>query len=143
MDVPAANVSMTGFEMCTLLMHVVTDELVDKYDCSHDCVPTDPKKLVKELTQIETRLKSSSKTASGLRTRGQTGPPSESRNPKDKHHKSKGNGMGMTNPIPRKAPKPSRDTGMLCGLSTTYGGAVKSHITSDCKKVDMCRQGPL
>ena len=35
---------------------------------------------------------------------------------------------------PRKNTKPSRDTGMLCGLCNKYGGVTKSHITSDCKR---------
>ena len=43
-DVTRANGSMTGFEMCTLLMHVVSHEIADEYDCLHDSVPTDPKK---------------------------------------------------------------------------------------------------
>ena len=53
MDVPAANVSMTGFEMCTLLMHVVSGEIADEYDCLHDSVLTNTEKLVKELTTLE------------------------------------------------------------------------------------------
>ena len=40
----------------------------------------------------------------------------------------------MVAPIPRKATKPSRDTGMLCGLCNKYGGAAKSHITSKYKR---------
>ena len=31
-DVTWANVSMTGFEMCTLLMRVVSHEIADEYD---------------------------------------------------------------------------------------------------------------
>ena len=36
MDVPAVNVSMTEFHMCTLLMFVVSDKIADEYDYSHD-----------------------------------------------------------------------------------------------------------
>ena len=90
--------------------------------------------MVKELTKVEMKLKSSLKAASDFRERGQTRPPSESQNPKDKCHKSKGSGTGMANPIPRKAPKPSRDIGILYDLCNTYDGANKSHITSDCKR---------
>ena len=78
MDVTRANVSMTGFEMCTLLMRVVSHEIAAEYDCLHDSMPTDPKKMVKELTKLETRLKTSSKAVSDLGKWGQTGPPSES-----------------------------------------------------------------
>ena len=85
------------------------------------------------ITTIEMNPKNSSKAASDLQERGQTEPPSESRNPKDKRHKSKGSRTGTANPIPRKAYKPSRDTGMLCGLYNKYGGAATSYITSDCK----------
>jgi hypothetical protein len=52
-NVTRANVSVTNFEMCTLLMRVVSDEIADEYDCLRESVPTDPKKLVKELTKIE------------------------------------------------------------------------------------------
>ena len=110
-------------------MRVVSDNIVDEYDCLYDSVPTNPQKLIKELTKHETKLKSTSKSASDLRF----GPPSEGWVPKDKHHQSKGSGTGMIVPFPRKTTKPSKDTGMLYALFNKYGGTAKSHITSDCK----------
>ena len=58
---------------CKYLMRVVSDNIVDEYDCLYDSVPTNPQKLIKELTKHETKLKSTSKSASDLRF----GPPSE------------------------------------------------------------------
>jgi hypothetical protein len=134
MDVTRANVSMTGFEMCTLLMRVISHEIADEYDCLHDSVPTDPKKLVKELTKIETKLKSSSKSATDSRNRSQPGAPTETGTQKEKRPR-KGGGPGMAQPIPRKVLKPPRkDTGMLCALCDKYGGAAKSHTTPHCKR---------
>ena len=134
MDVTRANVSMTGFEMCTLLMRVVSHEIADEYECLHDVVPTNPKQLVKELTKIENKIKSSAKTATDARNRAQPGALIETGTRKDKRPKSNGSGPGMAQPIPRKAPKPSRDTGMLCALCDKYGGAAKSHTTPHCKR---------
>ena len=48
--------------MRTLLMRVVSDKIADEYECAHDCIPTNPKKLVKELT----KLKRSSKVVQNL-----------------------------------------------------------------------------
>jgi hypothetical protein len=134
-DVTRANVSMTNFGMCTLLMRVVSDEIADEYDFLHDSVPTDPKKLVKELTKIENKFKSN-KYATDLRNNGHVGAPNDARTPKDKRHKSnRGSGLGLAAPIPRKAPKkPPRATGMLCALCDKYGGPAKSHTTEDCKR---------
>ena len=134
MDVPIANVSMTGIEMCTLLRCVVSYKITEEYHCLHAIVPSNPNKLVKELTKTENKLKSSSKSVTGLRERGQDGPSREGRTPKDKHHKSKGSGAEMAAPIPRKGDKPPRETGMLCALRNKYGGAAKSHTTAHCKR---------
>ena len=57
MDVPAANVNMTGFKMCTLLMCVVSGKIADENNYSHDCVPINPKKLVKELKELKQNSK--------------------------------------------------------------------------------------
>ena len=61
LDCPAAversNVSMTPFAMCNLLMRNVHPKMEDEYNCLHDTVPTDPKKLVEQLTRIETKLR--------------------------------------------------------------------------------------
>ena len=83
---------MTGFEICTLLMRVVSHKITDEYDCLHNSVPTDPKKYAKELTKTENELKNSSTFATDSRNSGQPGPPTETGTPKDKHHKSKGSG---------------------------------------------------
>ena len=88
MGVPTANVSMTGFEICTLLMCVVSGKIVDKYNYLHNSVPTDLKKMVKELTKMENKPKITSKSASDLRERSQAGLPNEGRTPKEKRHKS-------------------------------------------------------
>ena len=105
---------MTDFEMCTLLMLVVCDKITDKHTCLRDSVPTDPKKLVKELTNIGPKLWSN-KTSTDLRKGGQVEPPSDTQSPnKDKGHK-KGGVMGVSAPIPRTK-DPLRDTVILCAL---------------------------
>ena len=45
-DVPAANVSILGFEMYTLLMRVVSGKITDENICLHNKVQTNIKKLV-------------------------------------------------------------------------------------------------
>ena len=127
MDVTCTNVSMTGFEMCTLLMRMVSDKIADEYNFLQNSVPTDPKKLVKELTKIEDKIESSSKSAPEPSKHGQAGPPSEAQTPKDKHHKSKGSRTKVAAPIPWKAENPPRDTDVLCALCDKNGGAAKYH----------------
>ena len=40
------NVSMAQFAMCCLLMQNVSENIKNEYNCLHDQVLTDPKKLV-------------------------------------------------------------------------------------------------
>ena len=51
MNATCANVSMTGFEICTLFIYVVSYRITDEYDCLHNNVPTNPNKLAKKLTK--------------------------------------------------------------------------------------------
>lgn len=115
-------------------MRVVSDTITDEYDCLYDSVTTNPKKLVKEITNIENKLKCSSKHVTNFRERGQTGPPIEAQTPKDKGRKSKDSGPEMAAPIPRKAAKPPRDAGMCCAFFDKYNKVVKSHTTTHCKR---------
>ena len=55
-EVVRRNVPMTNFGMCNLLMRNVSENIKNKYHCLHDQVPTDPKKLVEQLTRIEKKL---------------------------------------------------------------------------------------
>ena len=81
---------MAVFGMCRLLMCVVSDKIIDGYNCLHDFVPTNPNKLVKELIKIENKLESNKYVAS-LRKRGQAWPYSDVQAPnKDKHRKKGG-----------------------------------------------------
>ena len=57
-DVTQATISIAGFEICTLLMHVICDGIADTYDCLQGSVPTNPNKLVKDLITIKNKLKS-------------------------------------------------------------------------------------
>ena len=57
MDVTCVNGSMTGCEVRTLYMRAVSHKTAGEYDCLHNSVSTDPKKLVKELTKIKNKLK--------------------------------------------------------------------------------------
>ena len=57
MNVTRANISMTGFESCTLLVRVVSHNIADEYDCLQISVSTNPKKLVKELMKNKNKLK--------------------------------------------------------------------------------------
>ena len=125
---------MTGFEMCTLLMCVVSHKITDEYDWLYNSYSTNQKKLVKELTKIENKLKNSSKYDTDSRNCGQPDPPSETRTQKDNHHKSKGDGPGMAQLVPRKVPTSPRDTGMCCALCNKYGGAAKSNTIHHCKR---------
>ena len=47
---------MSPFTMYGLLMRNVSVQIEDKYNCLHNIVPTNPKKLVEQLTKIETKL---------------------------------------------------------------------------------------
>ena len=55
-EVERRNVSMSLFAMCVLLMRNVSVQIEDEYNCLHSVVPTNPKKLVEQLTKIETKL---------------------------------------------------------------------------------------
>lgn len=53
-EVVRRNVSMTPFAMCSLLMRNVSVQVEDENNCMYDIAPTNPKKLVEQLTKIET-----------------------------------------------------------------------------------------
>jgi hypothetical protein len=137
-DCPAgverSNVSMTPFAMCNLLMRNVTPKMEDEYFCLHDTVPTDPKKLVEQLTRIETKLRTiSNEHKSNDHRKG--GPPDDahrrSRGGKSRPN-AKGSGRAEQEKIPRKdLARPSNDH---CKLCKEYGGMAKSHTTAQCKK---------
>ena len=135
--VARANVSMTDFEMCNLLMRNVTAKMEDEYNCLHDTVPTDPKLLVEQLTKIERKLETISSENKSL-DRRKGGPPDDaqrrSRGGKKRSQIANGNGRGEPDkPIPRKkAVAPANDH--HCKLCTEYGGVAKTHTTSQCKK---------
>ena len=54
---------MTNFGMCNLLMRNVSENIKNSYHCLHDQVPTDPKKLVEQLSRIEKKLNTLSREA--------------------------------------------------------------------------------
>jgi hypothetical protein len=97
-------------------------------------MPNKPKKLVKELTKIENKLKSSSKPAIDLRKHGQDELPGEARTPKYTLQKSKAGRPGTAVPILKNTAKPPTDTGMLYSLCDKYTKGVKSHTTILCKR---------
>jgi hypothetical protein len=138
-DCPAgverSNVSMTPFAMCNLLMRNVTPKMEDEYNCLHDTVPTDPKKLVDQLTRIETKLRTiSNEHKSDDRRKG--GPPEDahrrSRGGKSRPN-AKGGGRAEQDKIPRKNLTRAPDD-QHCKLCKEYGGQAKSHTTAQCRK---------
>jgi len=133
-EVTRANVSMTGFEMCTLLMRLVTDEVAEEYDVLHPKVPIDPKKLVKELEKIERKLKYYIPKPADSRDKNQSGTPNGARIPA-KNKRTRNGDAAKHDRIPRKPPKaPAKDTGKFCSLCDKYGGVKHSHNTNDCKR---------
>ena len=132
-EVTRANVKMTGFEMCTLLMRLVTEEVADEYDVLHTTVPIDPKKLVKELEKIEKKLRYYTKKPTDSREKNQGGPSREARTPaKDKRART--SAAAPQDRIPRKPKASAKDTGKFCDLCDKYGGVKHSHNTEDCKR---------
>jgi len=138
-DCPAAversNVSMSPFHMCNLLMRNVTPKMEDEYNCLHDTVPTDPKKLVEQLTKIETKLRTISIEEKKSNDHRKGGPPDDahrrSRGGKAKPN-AKGGGRAEQDKIPRK--NLARASDDHCKLCKEYGGMSKSHTTAQCKK---------
>ena len=131
------NVSMTPFAMCNLLMRNVSPKMEDEYNCLHDTVPTDPKKLVEQLTKIETKLRTiSNETRSQQRQLNGKVPEDPHRRSRGKTKRSNANGGGRDDsdkPIPRKQ-APSTRPEIHCKLCKEYGGNPKSHTTAQCKK---------
>ena len=76
-DVTRANLSMTMFQIHILLIPVVSGNIADEYNCPHDSVLINQKKLVKELKRDENKLKSGNKSVSDLQESGQAKPPTE------------------------------------------------------------------
>ena len=134
------NVPLTPVMMCCLIMRVITPAMENEFCCLTDLLPTDPKKLVDQLTKIETKL----------------GEP-RSQNPNDRQKdKGKGHADTLTEQsrsskkreldkakrntakdvvarIPRKS-TPTKRADKLCKLCEEYGGAKNTHHTSQCKK---------
>ena len=142
-DCPSAvqrmNVCMTPFVMCGLLMRSVNPNIEDEYNCLHANVPTDPKKLVEQLTRIETKIVSADKDskikskADDRRKAEHHGDPPGSRSRSAKKRAKADPAKALANPIPRKT-FPSNDNSKYCKLCKEYGGAPKTHKTSDCQK---------
>ena len=133
--VERSNVSMSPFEMCNLLMRNVTPKMEDEYNCLHDTVPTDPKKLVEQLTKIETKLRTISSETQKSNDHRKGGPPDDahrrSRGGKARPN-AKGSGRAEQDKIPRKnLARPPNDH---CKLCKEYGGLAKSHTTAQCRK---------
>jgi len=129
-EVERRNISMTPFAMCGLLMRNVSVQIEDEYNCLHPTVPTNPKKLVEQLTKIETKLGSVVVPANDRRK--SESQPDESRS---KKRAKTENSSRKTNQkrIPRKDQVPTRaEKG--CKLCAEYGGAKDTHQTSVCKK---------
>ena len=129
-EVERRNISMTPFAMCGLLMRNVSVQIEDEYNCLHPMVPTNPKKLVEQLTKIETKLGSVVVPSSDRRK--SEGLPDESRS--KKRAKTENSSRKPTqNKIPRKDKIPTRAE-KSCKLCAEYGGSSNTHHTSVCKK---------
>ncbi len=133
-EVERANVSMTPFEMCRLLMRNTSVRMEDEYNCLHNNVPTDPKMLVDQLTKIETKLGSVRGPDKKVKAddRHNAGPPDQSRSAKKRAAKAEAGRMKGGDPIPRKQfEKPGKD----CALCKEFGGFAKNHKTAACMMI--------
>ena len=101
---------MSPFAMCDLLMRNVTVQIVDLYNCLHNVVPTNPKKLVEQLTKIETKLNSnitSIKTSNDRRKSSKGQPDDSQESWRSKKRAAKSDGRAKTDKIPRKDKVPT------------------------------------
>jgi hypothetical protein len=139
-EVERRNVSMTPFAVCGLLMRNVSVQIEDEYNCLHNVVPTNPKKLVEQLTKIEMKLGSVvaptvPKNVDRCKGKGQPDDPNHRSWSKKKRAKAEQGGRGKpTDPrIPRKELAPPR-ADKSCKLCAEYGGSSNTHKTQVCKK---------
>jgi len=136
-EVERANVQLSPFAMCSLIMRNVSVQMEDEYNCIHNTVPTNPKKLVEQLTKIETKLSSSAVkvTTNADERKRQADDPQRSRSEKKRakaEAAAKAGGKGLRHePIPRK---PFVKGQTSCKLCAEYGGASNTHKTAQCKK---------
>jgi hypothetical protein len=129
-EVERRNKSMTLFAMCGLLMRNVSVQIEDEYNCLHPMVPMNTKKLVKQLTKIETKLGSVVVQTSDCRK--SDGKPDESRS--NKRAKTENSSRNSTQKkIPRKDKVPTRAQ-KGCKLCAEFGGSSNTHHTLVCKK---------
>ena len=134
-EVERTNVLMTPFAMCTLLMQHVSPRMEDEYNCLCDTVPTDPKKLVAQLTKIETKLRTISNENSKSHDRLKGGRPDDPQRVSRsgaKRSNATGSGREPDKPIPRKTPRTADRE--QCKLCAEYGGQSKTHSTTQCRK---------
>jgi len=107
----------------------------DEYATLHNTVPTDPKKLVEQLTKIETKIRTiKNEDKSGDRRKGGPidDPHRRSRSGKNPNAKGKGHTVPEKT-IPRKQlASTAKETS--CKLCAEYGGVAKTHTTAQCKK---------
>ena len=96
--------------MCSSLV-IVKDE----YNCMTDLIPADPKKLVKQLTKIETGLKLvTSKMNSEDNQNGKGQPNTHKESCSSKQRAIAEVGHELKEAIPRKAPSKAKNQGKLC-----------------------------
>jgi len=139
-EVERRNVSMSPFAMCGLLMRNVSVQIEDEYNCLHNIVPTNPKKLVEQLTKIETKLGSVAPHVPKPNDRrkqseSQPGDPQRSRREtkRAKAEKASSRNNATDHRIPRKEQFPPRGD-KKCKLCAEYGGSSNTHKTVVCKK---------
>ena len=132
-DVTRANMSMTELEMCTSLTRLISDRIADEYNCLHDSVPTNPKKLAKELSKIKNKLKITKLLLTSKHLVRSDLPMTSVPPTKTNNIGKKSATDGLVAHIHRKA-KLHRDIVISCALCDKYGGAVKLHTTSACKR---------
>ena len=140
LEIVRMNVPLTPVMMCCLLMRVITPAMENEYDCLTDLLPTDPKKLVEQLTKIETKLnevnKSNPEDRQKEKGKGHPDTPSEQSRSSKKRMLDKAkreNAKDVVARIPRKS-TPNKKADKLCKLCEEYGGAKNTHHTSQCKK---------
>ena len=137
-EVERRNVSMSPFAMCGLLMRNVSVQIEDEYNCLHSVVPTNPKKLVEQLTKIETKLGGvPTHVPKTVRLKGDGQPDDPNHRSRSEKKRAKaergGGGKPTDSRIPRKELAPPR-ADKSCKLCAEYGGSSKTHTTHVCKK---------
>ena len=132
-EIECMNVSLTPVNMYNLLMHSVLATVEDKCNCMTDLMPADPKKLVKQVTKIETKLKLfPSKMKPEDHQNGNDRPKTCRAIHSCKRRAIVEADRELKDTIPWEATKTKAKK--QCKICEAYGGASYTHHTTQCKR---------